>query len=133
MKKSLYILYILYIYIYSLKIAKQQQVSIIVLTGDPSENEKSKCLNILEVNEFLVKPVTLYQLNKTFNTIFRREENKREEIEYQEKSIKRVLVIDDDKLLNNLIRQFLDQYEVIQAYSIREVPIYIYIYIWPSK
>ena len=96
-------------------------IPIIVLTGDPSENEKKKCLNILKANAFLTKPISMLEFNRELRKIFEEEEVK--EGERQEiRDIKIILVIDDNKLLNNLIKLFLtDDYEVIQAYSVAEV------------
>ena len=96
-------------------------IPIIVLTGDPSENEKHKCLQILKANAFLTKPVSLGQLHNSFEGIFRIEEEGDENNFQQEIIIKKILIVEDDKLLNNLITQFLANYEVIQAYSIQEV------------
>ena len=101
-------------------------IPIIVLTGDPSENEKNKCLNILKANAFLTKPISMLEFNRELRKIFVKEEVKEGEgIEVKDKKL--ILVVDDNKLLNNLIKLFLaDDYEVIQAYSVAEVNIFLY-------
>ena len=117
----------IYIYIYiSLGGVNTDLIPIIVLTGDPSENEKNKCLNILKANAFLTKPISMLEFNRELRKIFVKEEVKEGEgIEVKDKKL--ILVVDDNKLLNNLIKLFLaDDYEVIQAYSVAEVNIFLY-------
>ena len=110
----------------------RREIPIIVLTGDPSENEKSKCLNILKANTFLVKPISILQFNKELRKVIKIEESKEEYKEAQNESKNLILVVEDDKLLSNLMKMFLlDNYELIHAYTIKEVSIiYIYIYIY---
>ena len=104
-----------------------------MLTGDPSESEKNKCLNILKVNSFFNKPISIQQfvveLRKIFNNMGNDEEIKDQESNSKGKV---VLVIEDDALISNLVKHFLDDYAILQAYSVKEVnpnhqKIYIYI------
>ena len=100
-----------------------------VLTGEPSAKEKTNCLNILKANAFLLKPISLHHFHKSIQTVLKKEESKSNIEDSQKNVIRTILLVEDDKLLSNLIRQFLEGYEVIQAYTIEDV-IYIYIYIY---
>ena len=100
-----------------------------MLTGDPTENERNKCLNILNANAFLTKPVSMYEITREFRKVMQREEHKDNEEESKTISKKLILVVEDDKLLSNLIKMFLEDYEIIQSYSNADV-IHIYIYIY---
>ena len=104
-----------------MEVSLNERTPIIVLTGDPSENEKNKCLNILQATAFLVKPVPIFRLNRTLRNIFNKEENKLEVMKKNNKKI--ILLIENNKLLSNLIRNSLEDYEFIQAFTIAEVMI----------
>ena len=108
---------------------ESSRIPIIVLTGDPSENERKNCLNILKVNSFLNKPVSIHQFTVELRKIFKNSDNE-EEIKRAETGRKKViLIIEDDTLLNNLVKHFLSDYEVIQAYSVKDVTKLFFIYI----
>ena len=105
------------------------RIPIIVLTGDPSENERKNCLNILKVHSFLNKPVSIHQFMVELRKIFKNSDNE-EEIQREETGRKKViLIIEDDTLLNNLVKHFLSDYEVFQAYSVKNVTKLFFIYI----
>ena len=118
----------IYIYIYSLGGINADLVPIIVLTGDPSEN-KYKWLNILKVNAFMMKPISILEFTKELRKIFVEgfEVKNKEGLEVRDKKL--ILVVSYDKLENNLIKLCLtDNYEVIQAYSVYEVNKYFTTY-----
>ena len=105
-----------------------KRIPIIVLTGDPSENERNKCINILKANAFLTKPICMGEFTMQLRKVIKMEEEKEEEGEPLITQRRLVILVEDDKLLSNLMKMFLTNYNVIQAYSIKEVLIYIYIY-----
>ena len=105
------------------------KIPIIVLTGDPSENERDKCLNILKADSFLVKPVSILQLTGQLSKIFSSPYIE-QPLSTKRKNKKVILIVEDETLLNNLVKHFLSDYEVLQAFSVEEVyTLYIYIYI----
>ena len=116
-------MYIYYIYIYRNRL-EQPLIPIMVLTGDPSENERDKCLNILKANAFLIKPISMLAFNRELRRIMRREDQKEGGDCITERK-KLVLVIEDDKLLSNLMKMFLTDFDIIQAYSVKEVTNYV--------
>ena len=57
------------------------------------------------------------QLRKIFDT----SENE-EVVKYPDSQRRNyILIVEDDTLLNNLVKHFLSDYEVLQAYSVKEV------------
>ena len=95
-----------------------------MLTGDPSESEKNKCLNILKVNSFLNKPISIHQFSVQLRRIFKNMDYEEELKESKSNNEKVVLLIEDDALISNLVKHFLSNYEALQAYSIKEVSSY---------
>ena len=92
-----------------------------MFTGEPSVNEKNKCLNILKVNAFFNKPISIQQFSVQLRRIFTNVD-KEEELKDQISSRKElVLLIEDDALISNLVKHFLSDYEVLQAYTVKEV------------
>ena len=106
----------------------ESKIPIIVLTGDPSENEREKCINILKADAFLVKPVSILQLTSQLRKIFQEPLNKSQTNVLEPKHKKIILIVEDEILLSNLFAHFLTNYNVMQAYTVEEVQ-YIYIYI----
>ncbi len=98
-----------------------------MLTGDPSKDEKRKCINILEVNAFLNKPVSIHQITVELRKIFKHDDPEEDMKQSVIQRKQRILVIEDDALLNNLVTHFLSNYEVVQAYSVKDVSFIFYI------
>ena len=99
-------------------------VPIIVLTGDQSENEKNKCLNILKVKAFMTKPISFLEFTQKLRKLFR----EGQEVGGDKKIL---LVINSDKYMNNLTKLFLTgHYKVIQAYSVTDVNKYLTTYMF---
>ena len=100
-----------------------------MLTGDPSESEKNKCLNILKVNSFLNKPISIHLFSVELRKIFKNVNNEEEMKESEPNNKKLILLVEDDALISHLIKHFLSDYEVLQAYSVKEASTYSNIYI----
>ena len=116
----------IHIYIYYSFLRSKPNIPIIVLAGDPSENERKRCLNILKVNSFLNKPVSIHQFTVQLRKIFDTSENE-EEVKYPDSQRRNyILIVEDDTLLNNLVKHFLSDFEVLQAYSVKEVSQNVY-------
>jgi response regulator RpfG family c-di-GMP phosphodiesterase len=93
-------------------------IGIIVTTGDPSENEKMRCLN-LGANDFLAKPIRMNQLCESMKKLFSGPIIQKEIEPLSEITI---LTIDDDTFSSDIIKQFLTKkYHIIQAYSSQQV------------
>ena len=70
---------------------------IIVISGNPTENEKVKCMDVLGANYFLSKPVTLHMIQKVLFKICGRTEKRMEMMIEEEKETNiQILVVDDD-------------------------------------
>ena len=106
----------------SLSIPKK--IGIIVTTGDPSENEQMRCLN-LGANEFLTKPVRMRQLGESLKKLFMQSNS-----EVQEEIFDlTVLIIDDDMFSSDIMKRYLiNKYHILQASTYEEVFILSYSY-----
>ena len=70
----------------------------------------------------MVKPISILQFNKELRKVVRMEEKNEEYKEAQNETKKLILVVEDDKLLSNLMKMFLlDDYDLIHAYNVKEV------------
>ena len=100
----------------------ETNIKIIVLSGEPSENEESLCLHILGANDYLTKPVSLADLYCSINKI-KTDNLSSESSKISYKYQNTILIIDDDKFANSITKQFLDTLEltILQAYSITQV------------
>ncbi len=111
-----------------------KETPIIVISGNPSENERAKCLNILGANIFLSKPVTLLMIEKalielkTLNRPMMIMEEDKEKNKFLQ-----ILVIDDDIFCSQIfVRQLLQNgfVDVHASYSGVDVIIFIFIFIF---
>jgi response regulator RpfG family c-di-GMP phosphodiesterase len=95
-----------------------------VTTGDPSENEQMRCLN-LGANEFLTKPVRMRQLGESLKKLFMQSNS-----EVQEEIFDlTVLIIDDDMFSSDIMKRYLiNKYHILQASTYEEVFILSYSY-----
>ena len=64
----------------TMKIEEDKRTLIMVITGEPSQNERNKCLNILKANSFLIKPINHENLHREIQNLFALEEEKRKRI-----------------------------------------------------
>ena len=117
------------------KTSRLEETPIIVISGDPSENEKAKCLQVLGANKFLCKPVTLYMIETALIEILNAQTEHEETSEIMQQIVEerklQILVVDDDIYCSHIFtRQLIDyNYPSFHAvYSGFEVYIYIYIY-----
>jgi response regulator RpfG family c-di-GMP phosphodiesterase len=93
-------------------------IGIIVTTGDPSENEKMRCLN-MGANDFLAKPIRMKQLSESLKKLFCSPKIEKEVKALSEITI---LIIDDDTFSSDIAKRFLTkEYHIIQAYSSQQV------------
>ena len=118
-----------------------KETPIIVISGNPSENERAKCLTILGANIFLSKPVTLLMIEKALIELRTRKQSKTNisgrammmEEKKEEDKMLQILVVDDDIFCSQiLVRQLIQNefFDVHASYSGSDVIIiYIYIYI----
>jgi FixJ family two-component response regulator len=96
-------------------------IGIIVTTGDPSENEQMRCLN-LGANEFLSKPIRMKQLGESLKRVLA---IPNQELKINPTSDKTILIIDDDKFCCDIIkRYFMHTYHVLTASSQFQVIIF---------
>ena len=85
-----------------------KRTPIIVISGDPSENEKVKCLDILGANAFISKPLTFELLQLELIKI---DEDSDRPIECNlQKGAKEILifVIDDDQFSSKILTKQLE-------------------------
>ena len=118
---------------------KLKKTPILVITGDPSENEKLKCLNVLEANGFMNKPIKLCILKENIKKIFgicndMEEEEKLEsfllEEDHFETNLKNeVVIIDNDKLSTGRLVLSLQKkdYTVTEFFNHQQVSFYYYL------
>ena len=102
---------------------KASKIPIIVLTGEPSENEKSICLNILGVDEYLSKPASFNRLTESIHSVFDMAIiNKRKQSKVH-RDLKGILIVDDDQLCSFLTKQFLSGMNILihQAFTLKTV------------
>ena len=110
---------------------KSYKIPIIVLTGEPSENEKNICINLLGVEEYLSKPASFNRLTEAIQKILAPGylSSKRKKTGEQ-RIAKGILIIDDDQFSSFLTKQFLsggNNTIVHQAFTLETVFINIYI------
>jgi CheY-like chemotaxis protein len=94
-------------------INKIEKTPILVITGDPSENEKLKCLNILEADGFMNKPIKINVLKKHIKSCLgfysNEEEKKEEEMTEEEKEEekvereKEIIIIEEDHFSSEVL------------------------------
>ena len=110
---------------------KRKSVPILVLTGkcsvlydlclgDPSENEKFKCLSILKANAFMNKPIQLDLLKNNIRKAIVNNLSQRNGVEGENTQI---LIIDDDSLSGSMMIRILknNQFKANQAITIKQV------------
>ena len=102
---------------------KVSKIPIIVLTGEPSENEKNICKNILGVDEYLNKPASFNRLTEAIHRILDRKADQVKNINSEVILNKAILIIDDDKFCSFLTKQFLSNMNTVihQAYTLQTV------------
>ena len=118
----------------ALEISKgDNRIPIIVLSGDPSENEKAKCISDYGADAFLNKPLKLSALQITISEIRETKLQKILNLKLVPKQIT-IFVIDDDIFCSQIVVKHLYKNgftNIITAYSGKEVfNLYIYIYIY---
>ena len=88
-----------------------EETPIIVISGDPTENEKAKCLDVLGANKFLSKPVTLYMIEKALIEIFNVDQEESQPImAFVEERKLQILVVDDDIYCSHILTKQLIDY-----------------------
>jgi PleD family two-component response regulator len=109
-----------------------------VILGDPSENEKLKCLNVLDANGFMNKPIKLNLLKLHIKSCLgfgpKNEEEKKEEGKEEEKEEekvereKEILIIESDNFTSEILAVFLtnEGFRVSQFSNSKEVITFYY-------
>jgi signal transduction histidine kinase/response regulator RpfG family c-di-GMP phosphodiesterase len=108
-------------------------VPILVVTGDPSDKEKFECLNVLEVNAFMNKPIKLNALLTNIRKALysaelaspgrrNQEERKSFNLEESVKLEREILFIDDDYLSSNVLSRLLQKnnYKTKNCYVLKD-------------
>ena len=102
---------------------KRPKIPIIVLTGEPSENERSFCRS-LHVDEYLDKPASFNRITEAIHHALEPRQPTNLNIS-PTKHKEAVLIIDDDQFCSFLTKQFLGSLDLVvyQAYSLQTVNI----------
>ena len=105
---------------------KLEKVKIIVLTAEPSENERNNCMYIYGTNDFLIKPISFADLTVSINKLLKLTNFKSQSCSsnysgFVENSL--LMIIDDDPLSSSITKQLLEPLHmpILQSYSIKEV------------
>ena len=99
-------------------------IKIIVITGEPTENERNMCIYTFAANDFLIKPISFDQLSNSIGNVFLQSPNPScDSKALRECSRKLILIVDDDPYSSFITKQCLEvlNYPILQSYSIKEV------------
>ena len=119
-----------------------REVKIMIVTGEPSENERKICLELLRADSFLQKPIQFEDLLKELDKLFsksapikRRSSMKNIHLN----SRRNILILDDDTMCSSIVKEFLVPfgYTILQSFTIQNVLYliigHIYMYILYSN